>query len=84
MTPATTEGEIRAILGEMLSDRGIDVAALPRDAPIVLTLALDSLDAVDLAMELKRRFSVDVTETDTFDTTLAALAALVVERRPRP
>lgn len=80
----TTEAEIRAILANMLADREVDVAALPNDAPIVLTLALDSLDAVDLAMELKRHFSVDVTESDTFDTTLEALAVLVDERRPRP
>jgi hypothetical protein len=33
-------------------------------------------------MELKRRFLVELTESDTLDTTLAALAVLIEERRP--
>ncbi len=82
MTLSTIEAEIPEILREMLGDRDVDVAGLPRDAPIVLTLALASFDAVDLAMELKPRFRVELTETNTFDTTFAALATLVEERQP--
>jgi acyl carrier protein len=82
---AATETEIRGILKNMLEEeRSADVETLDRNAALLLTLQLDSLDAVDLAMELKRRFGVDFSEADTFDATLASVATLVQERSARP
>jgi acyl carrier protein len=83
MEATTTQAEIREILLEMLVDRHDEVGRLAPDAPIVLSLALDSLDAVDLAMELKRRFRVDLTEADTLNATLEVLARRIDELRPR-
>jgi acyl carrier protein len=78
---AEIETEIRSILSQMFADRDVDIAGLDRDEPLLLTLGLDSLDAVDLAMELRRRLTVEFSEADAYDASLSKLASPVLERR---
>jgi len=77
----STQAEIRAILEAMFSKRRRRVDALNPRAPLLLELELDSLDAVDFAMELERHFGVGMTERDIFDATLESLANLIDVRR---
>lgn len=75
------QAEILDMLREILGERAGDVDGLDPNAPLLFALELDSLDAVDVTMELKRRYRVELSETDTSNATLASLAALVQGRR---
>ena len=74
------EARVREILASLFGERGVDAALLAAEEPLVKSVRLDSLDAVDLAMELERTFHVPLSERDTQDATLAALVSLIVAR----
>lgn len=75
--------DVTRAIAEILSDLGVEPEAIRDDATLGDELELDSTDAVEVSLGLKRRFGVEVktqvkgdhTVADLRDTVLAALAA---------
>ena len=54
------EGEVRKVLAEVLSELGVDPDSVADSATLGAELELDSTDAVEIGLELKRHFGVAV------------------------
>jgi acyl carrier protein len=53
---------VRGIIAEIAPDE--DVSLLKADVPLREQLDLDSMDFVDIVMELRKRYAIDVPEAD--------------------
>jgi acyl carrier protein len=53
---------IREIIGEIVPDE--DISLLKPEIPLREQLDLDSMDFLDIVMELRKRYSIDVPEAD--------------------
>lgn len=74
-----TEGDVQQALAEILSELGVEQEAIDDSAVLGADLELDSTDAVEIGLELKRRFSVSVKVQVKGSETLGDLTKLVVE-----
>ena len=62
MTPAEIREEIVDILKDIAPDE--DVSQLAEDVPFADQLELDSMDFLDIVMELRKRYRVQIPEED--------------------
>lgn len=62
MTPADIRQVILDILGDIAPDE--DLSALREDIPLREQLELDSMDFLDIVMELRKRYRVQIPEDD--------------------
>ena len=62
MTPAGIRTEIISILGDIAPDE--DLTSLQDDEPFRDQIELDSMDFLDIVMELRKRHRVQVPEAD--------------------
>jgi len=70
------------ILGELFGDRdGVDVGAIADDGDLQQALDLDSMDVVDIAMELENRLDVEIEGKPSEIRTLTALLAEIARRQ---
>jgi len=79
MTPAEIRAEIIDILGDIAPDE--DLSGLKDDVPFRDQLELDSMDFLDIVMELRKRHRVQVPEEDYGQ--LASMASTVKYLEPR-
>jgi acyl carrier protein len=79
MTPAEIRAEIIDILGDIAPDE--DLSGLTDDVPFRDQLELDSMDFLDIVMELRKRHRVQVPEEDYGQ--LASMASTVKYLEPR-
>ena len=71
------------ILEQLFGDReGVDVAALTDRSDLAEALDLDSMDVVDLAMELETRLDAEIEGKPSEIRTLPALLAAIEAVRP--
>lgn len=80
MTPAEIREEIIDILGDITPDE--DFAELKDEVPFREQLELDSMDFLDIVMELKKRYRVQIPEKDypqlaSMQSTVAYLTPLM-------
>ena len=78
MTPAEIRAEIISILEDIAPDE--DLAGLQDDAPFREQIELDSMDFLDIVMELRKRHRVQVPEADYAQ--LASMASTVKYLEP--
>ena len=62
MTPAEIRQVILDILGDIAPDE--DLSKLKEDVPLREQLELDSMDFLDIVMELRKRYRVQIPEDD--------------------
>ena len=62
MTPADIRQVILDILGDIAPDE--DLSVLREDVPLREQLELDSMDFLDIVMELRKRYRVQIPEDD--------------------
>ena len=62
MTPAEIRAEIIDILGDIAPDE--DLSGLKDDVPFRDQLELDSMDFLDIVMELRKRHRIQIPEED--------------------
>ena len=79
MTPAESREEILDILSEIAPDE--DLSQLDPDKPFREQLALDSMDFLDIVMELRKRHRIQIPEEDYRH--LASLQSTVTYLEPR-
>jgi acyl carrier protein len=79
MTPAEIREEVQDILGNIAPDE--DVTQLQDDVPFREQLELDSMDFLDIVMELRKRYRVQIPEEDYGE--LASMASTVRYLEPR-
>ena len=78
MTPQEVANEIKELMAARL---GLPVEKIVPEATLAEDLGLDSLDAVELAIAVERRFNIDVPEDElTKLKTVADMVALVEAR----
>jgi acyl carrier protein len=87
MTNEQIKQAILQIIGTIAPDE--DVSALKGDIPLRDQLALDSMDFLDIVMELRKRHRIDVPESDyarlsTLDSCVAYLAPKLKDRELGP
>ena len=80
MTPAEIKEVILDILEDIAPDE--DLNALKEDVPLREQLELDSMDFLDIVMELRKRYRVQIPEDDyvelaTMQSTVKYLAPLM-------
>jgi acyl carrier protein len=80
------EREIAGMIVETLNLEGIEPARIPPDEPLFRDgLGLDSIDALELALEISGRYGVQLKAEDENNRqifrSLRALAAYIEERR---
>jgi acyl carrier protein len=78
MTSAEIRTEILEILSDIVPDE--DLTALADDVPFREQIELDSMDFLDIVMELRKRYRVQVPEDDYVE--LATLAGTVKYLEP--
>ena len=76
MTKDEVKAAVLEIIGEIAPDE--DLSDLKGDVPIRDQVELDSMDFLDIVMELRKRYDIDVPEDDyeqllTLDSTVAYL-----------
>ncbi len=59
-----TREEVKKALIEVLKDRGFDVNEVSEDASLTDDLGLDSLDLVDLTMDIEEKFGISIPDED--------------------
>lgn len=59
-----TREEVKKALIEVLKDRGFDVEDVSEDASLTDDLGLDSLDLVDLTMDIEEKFGISIPDED--------------------
>ncbi len=74
-----TESEVHGALTEILSELGVEPEAIRDSAMLGADLELDSTDAVEVGLELKRRFNVTVKVQVKGSETVGDLTKLVLE-----
>lgn len=79
MTPAEIRETILEILGDIAPDE--DLSTLDPDRPFRDQLDMDSMDFLDIVMELRRRYRVQIPEEDY--PALASMASTVEYLTPR-
>ena len=79
MTPAEIKEVILDILGGIAPDE--DLSGLKEDVPLREQLELDSMDFLDIVMELRKRYRVQVPEDDYLE--LATMTSTVNYLTPR-
>ncbi len=79
MTPAEIKNVILDILGDIAPDE--DLSNLKEDVPLREQLELDSMDFLDIVMELRKRYRVQIPEDDYLE--LASLQSTVRYLEPR-
>lgn len=79
MTAAEIRDEILDILSDIVPDE--DLAALVDDVPLREQIELDSMDFLDIVMELRKRHRIQVPESDYVE--LATMASTVKYLEPR-
>jgi acyl carrier protein len=81
VTPQEVANEIKELMAARL---GLPAEKIVPEASLVEDLGLDSLDAVELAIAVERRFNIDVPEEElTKLKTVADMVALVEARAAR-
>ncbi|MCO6457109.1 MAG: acyl carrier protein [Pirellulaceae bacterium] len=78
MTPAEIREEVLDILGDIAPDD--DLSALDDDVAFRDQLELDSMDFLDIVMELRKRYRVQIPEEDY--SHLASMASTVSYLEP--
>lgn len=78
-----TAGEIREAVRDILSDitPDEDLSDLKEDVPFRDQLELDSMDFLDIVMELRKRYRVQIPEEDYLQ--LASMQSTVAYLEPR-
>ena len=79
MTPAEIRGEILDILSDIAPDE--DLSQLKDEVPFRDQLELDSMDFLDIVMELRKRHRIQVPEEDY--NKLGSMASTVQYLEPR-
>jgi acyl carrier protein len=79
MTPAEIREEVLDILSDIAPDE--DLSTLRDDAPFREQMELDSMDFLDIVMELRKRHRVQIPEEDYGH--LASMASTVKYLEPR-
>ncbi len=79
MTPAEIRDEILDILADIAPDE--DLSQLQDDVPFREQLELDSMDFLDIVMELRKRHRIQIPEEDYGE--LASMASTVRYLEPR-
>ena len=79
MTAAEIRAAIRDILHDIAPDE--DLSGLKEDVPFREQLELDSMDFLDIVMELRKRYRIQIPETEY--TELASMASTVRYLEPR-
>ena len=79
MTPAEIRNEILDILADIAPDE--DLSQLQDDVPFREQLELDSMDFLDIVMELRKRHRIQIPEEDYGE--LASMASTVRYLEPR-
>lgn len=74
-----TEDEVHEALTAILSELGVEPDAIADSATLGADLELDSTDAVEIGLELKRRFNVTVKVQVKGSETVSDLTKLVLE-----
>jgi acyl carrier protein len=73
MSPADIREVVLDILGDIAPDE--DLSALKDDVPLREQLELDSMDFLDIVMELRKRYRVQIPEDDYME--LASMQSTV-------
>jgi acyl carrier protein len=73
-----TESEVREVLAEIMSELGVEPDSVGDSATLGTDLELDSTDAVEIGLELKRHFSVAVKVQVKGGETFGDLVKLVI------
>lgn len=78
-----TRDEIKDVVVEIIQDidEDADVASISADLPLRDQLDLDSMDFLDIVMELRKRYQLQIPEADYPE--LASLASCVNYLEPR-
>ena len=79
MTPAEIREEILDILSDIAPDE--DLSGLTDEKPFREQLELDSMDFLDIVMELRKRYRIQIPEEEY--TQLASMASTVAYLEPR-
>jgi acyl carrier protein len=79
MTTAEISDEILDILSDIAPDE--DLSGLVADKPFREQLELDSMDFLDIVMELRKRYKIQIPEADYKE--LASLSSTVTYLEPR-
>ena len=79
MSPAEIRETILDILSDIAPDE--DLTKLKDDVPFREQLELDSMDFLDIVMELRKRYNVEVPEADYMQ--LASLSSSVAYLEPK-
>ena len=79
MTAAEIKEAVRAILADIAPDE--DLSGLKDDVPFREQLELDSMDFLDIVMELRKRYRIQIPETEY--TELASMSSTVRYLEPR-
>jgi acyl carrier protein len=82
----TTEGELAALIVSALNLEGVNPADIDPEAPLFgAGLGLDSIDALELALEISKRYGVQLKAEDEDNkrifASLRALADHVAQKR---
>jgi acyl carrier protein len=75
----TIKDDVREAVTAVLADLGVETDSLPGSALLGTDLELDSTDAVEIGLALKRQFGVTVKVQVKGDETVDNLVGLVVE-----
>lgn len=78
MTPAEIREEVLDILSDIAPDE--DLSGLKDDAPFREQLEMDSMDFLDIVMELRKRHRIQIPEEDYGQ--LASMASTVAYLQP--
>jgi acyl carrier protein len=78
------ENEVHEALTEILTELGVEPDSIADTAMLGSELELDSTDAVEIGLELKRRFNVTVKVQVKGSETLGDLVKLVLEEIQHP
>ena len=79
MTPAEIRSEIIDILETIAPDE--DLTSLNDDAPFREQMELDSMDFLDIVMELRKRHRIEIPQDDYLE--LASMSSTVTYLEPR-
>jgi acyl carrier protein len=79
MTAAEIKEAITSILADIAPDE--DLSDLKEDVPFRVQLELDSMDFLDIVMELRKRYRIQIPETEY--TELSSMASTVRYLEPR-
>jgi len=85
MTPTSLE-DVKTVLSKNLKLEGIDIDSLDANAPLFEGLGLDSLDAIELVIILKKNYDIvidNMTEGREIFQTLETLRKHIEENRKK-